>query len=152
MVTLNVYAGTFADLKLMFDAYSWPNKIRPKIYSVNQVLANVVPDRSMIIQIGISKAVERVSGALANRPVMFCNLAIFAKSPDSAQKMLDDVFNCIFKTNDTDSPAHLWYVSNLFTTIDKIVPAQLFILPIARDPSRPEFYRGNVNLGIYGKA
>lgn len=150
MVVLNPYAGTIVDMKLMFKEYTWPNKVRPKILSIEDAQINVVPDRSVIIQLGINRGIERSGGVVANRAQMFCNLAVFSLAAVDVHNILDDIYNCMLKTLDGDTPTqNLWYVSNRFSTIDKIVPAQMFSFPIARDPSRQEFFRGNMNLGIY---
>lgn len=149
MVTTNILAGTFDDLKMMFKEYAWPNKYRPKILSVEDAQANAVPDRSIIIQLGIARGIEKSGGSVANRALLFCSLAIYCTAPYASQKILDDVYNCIFKTMDGGSPATLWYASNRFTTIQKIVPAQTYSLPVARDPVRQDFFRATMNLGIY---
>jgi hypothetical protein len=151
--TINPIQGTVNDLKLMFKAYAWPNKVRPKVFESAEVQgANVVPDRSIMIEIGILRGVERSSGALANRPVMQAHIVVFAYSPTEVKKIMDDIFTCIFKTLDGDSPTQrLWYISRRFSHIEKIVPAQMFMRPIVREPIRQEFMRQDLFLGIYVK-
>jgi hypothetical protein len=152
-VHANPFQATANDLKLMFKAYRWPNKVRPHVFeSIDVQAVNVVPDRSLIITVGMLRGVERTSGVLANRPVMLAQLTAYAYSGSDVTNIIDDVFTCIFKTLDDDTPTpRLWYVSRRFSSIEKIVPAQTRANAVRREHIRQEFFRQDMFAGLYIK-
>jgi hypothetical protein len=152
MVLKNPEINTIADLKVMLAACTWPNGVRPTVFDIVDIQDEIVPDRSLILQMGILKGVERAGTGIANKALMLCQMRIYGLDAEEVRRIADDLWTLIFKTFDSSNPPVLWYVSNQFAAIEKIVPAQTYRPPLMRDPEKPEYWTTWLNLGIYTKS